>query len=265
MRTKSTITDVAIVQQPWATPPAALLLLAATILGSPAAPAAFHSSDQNTPLIELYTSEGCSSCPPAESWLSRQKDSPGLWKEFVPVAFHVDYWDHLGWQDPWSANSFSARQRAYAKANVTATIYTPEFVLNGKEWRASSGRRDVPRSTMNVGVLTVSSVTSNRWHLVFVPTIPAARYEACGALLSSDLSSEVKAGENRGRRLTHDFVVVSLTKTRLERNGVVFQGEFVVGLERKRAKGKLALAVWVTRGDQLEPLQATGGWLPPIE
>src|SRR5213592_2728274 len=69
-------------------------------------PLTFQSSGKQTALIELYTSEGCSSCPPAETWLSRLKESPGLWKDFVPLAFHVDYWDYLGWGDPWANKSF---------------------------------------------------------------------------------------------------------------------------------------------------------------
>src|ERR1043166_1377606 len=73
----------------------------------------FQSSEQRTPLIELYTSEGCSSCPPAEAWLSKLKTEAGLWKDFVPVAFHVDYWDHLGWRDRFASAVFTERQRAY--------------------------------------------------------------------------------------------------------------------------------------------------------
>src|SRR3989454_6981340 len=69
-------------------------------------PPTFQSSERQTAVIELYTSEGCSSCPPAETWLSRLKESPGLWKNFVPLAFHVDYWDYLGWRDPWASKSF---------------------------------------------------------------------------------------------------------------------------------------------------------------
>src|SRR6266704_4673726 len=75
----------------------------------------FQSSGEQVALLELYTSEGCSSCPPAETWLSRLKESPGLWKDFVPVAFHVDYWDYLGWRDPWSSKTFIYRQHAYAR------------------------------------------------------------------------------------------------------------------------------------------------------
>src|SRR6059036_4275966 len=92
------------------------------------APLTFQSSGKQPALIELYTSEGCSSCPPAETWLSRLKESPGLWRDFVPMAFHVDYWDYLGWRDPWAAQEFSDRQRAYAQSWRSRRIYTPGFV-----------------------------------------------------------------------------------------------------------------------------------------
>jgi hypothetical protein len=89
-----------------------------------AAPITFQSSETQTSLLELYTSEGCSSCPPAESWLSRLKESPGLWKDFVPVAFHVDYWNYLGWRDPWSTKAFTDRQHAYARTWRSDSVYT---------------------------------------------------------------------------------------------------------------------------------------------
>ena len=104
----------------------------------------FQSAEQQTALLELYTSEGCSSCPPAETWLSRLTDSPQLWRDFVPVAFHVNYWDYLGWRDPWAARQFSERQRNYAAKWRSDSIYTPEFVLNGKEWRDWPAYKSVP-------------------------------------------------------------------------------------------------------------------------
>src|SRR5882724_9692041 len=103
----------------------------------------FQSSQKQTTLLELYSSEGCSSCPPAETWFSRLKESPGLWKDFVPVAFHVDYWDYLGWRDPWSSKTFTDRQHAYARAWRSDSVYTPGFVLNGKEWRTWSRSQSV--------------------------------------------------------------------------------------------------------------------------
>src|SRR5882672_2702112 len=124
----------------------------------------FQSVEQQTALLELYTSEGCSSCPPAEAWLTRLKDDPALWRNFVPVAFHVDYWDHLGWRDPWAAKAFSERQRNHAESWSAASVYTPGFVLNGKEWRGWPGLRTLPPLRKEkAGVLTVNSTNSQHW------------------------------------------------------------------------------------------------------
>jgi len=223
----------------------------------------FQSAREQTALIELYTSEGCNSCPPAETWLSRLKESPGLWKDFVPLAFHVDYWDYLGWGNPWANKSFSDRQRAYAKQWRSDSIYTPGFVLNGKEWRDWSGRKDGPKSAgAKAGVLTVSSSGTNRWQVNFAPANTGeAGYEVHAALLAGNLSSNVKAGENRGRLLRHDFAVLALVKTSLVRSGDGAQGEFVLNKQRGAAGSDLALAVWITPAGRFEPLQATGGWL----
>src|SRR5437867_10582189 len=87
---------------------------AGAIFQTAAAPISFQSQQNRTALLELYTSEGCSSCPPAEAWLSKLKDAPGLWRDFVPIAFHVDYWDSLGWKDPFAIKAYSERQRDYA-------------------------------------------------------------------------------------------------------------------------------------------------------
>src|SRR5712671_5590397 len=146
------------------------VLLAPAVPLMSATPVQFQSGATQTGLLELYTSEGCSSCPPAELWLSRLKESPKLWKDFVPVAFHVDYWDYLGWRDPWANKSFSERQHAYARAWRSDSVYTPGFVLNGKEWRAWSKQKDGPKSAgVKAGVLTVSSSERNHWQVSFAP------------------------------------------------------------------------------------------------
>ena len=83
--------------------PVILMLAFGIPLMAQAGDKTFESGPQRTHLLELFTSEGCSSCPPAEAWLSKLKADPRLWKDFVPLAFHVDYWDHLGWRDPFAA------------------------------------------------------------------------------------------------------------------------------------------------------------------
>ena len=112
------------------------VILTLLIASSPAmGEIVIKSPETRTNLIELYTSEGCSSCPPADQWLSRLKVHPQLWHQLVPIAFHVDYWDYIGWQDRFARPEFSERQRLYARQNNLSTVYTPALVLNGTEWR----------------------------------------------------------------------------------------------------------------------------------
>src|SRR5205823_9928722 len=95
----------------------------------------FESGPKKIQLLELFTSEGCSSCPPAEASLGRLVNDPRLWHEFVPVAFPVDYWDRLGRKHPLASVEWTKRQRLYAANWNAETVYTPAFVLNGREWR----------------------------------------------------------------------------------------------------------------------------------
>jgi len=240
------------------------LLILCTCSIADAAPLTFQSPERRTALLELYTSEGCSSCPPAEAWLSRLKDKPGLWSEFVPVAFHVDYWNNLGWRDKLSSGDFSQRQNDYARAWSAQNIYTPEFVLNGREWSNWLGFRGIPSEPANpVGTLQVSSTDGKHWQANFVPADPrAGDYDVTAALLVSDLGSDVTAGENSGRHLNHDFAALSLITRPLTNQSVGYQGTFIIDDHPKGISGHPGLAVWVTRREQLEPLQATGGWLP---
>src|SRR5215471_9400646 len=130
----------------------------------------FQSGTNRTAVIELYTSEGCSSCPPAEEWFSKLKAHPRLWIDFVPAAFHVDYWDYLGWRDPFGAAAYSDRQRAYAAEWKSRSVYTPGFVLDGKEWRGWFNRDELPpASTQPAGTLSASSEDVKRWLLRFEP------------------------------------------------------------------------------------------------
>ena len=238
-----------------------LIVLAA--FATNAAPVEFRSPERQVALLELYTSEGCSSCPPAESWLSGLKEKPGLWSEFVPVAFHVDYWDRLGWRDHWSNKQFSDRQNAYAAVWRSDTIYTPEFVLNGQEWHNWLGLRGAPNSNgTKAGILKVSSTDGTHWEASFVPTTAnTTGYEANAAILVSGVGSEVKSGENAGRHLQHDFVAIELVRQPLLVKGNEFRGAFTFNAQSNAPSGRPALAVWVTQAGQLEPVQSTGGWL----
>jgi hypothetical protein len=232
--------------------------------GARAEPIVFQSSESQVSLVELFTSEGCSSCPPAEKWLSDLKVAPGLWKQFVPVAFHVDYWDYLGWRDPWASKASSDHQRAYAQLWRGDSIYTPGFVLNGQEWRDWSLHKNGPPPPlgMKAGILSISSADLAHWQVTFSPDgAGAGDYELHAAILANTLISDVKAGENRGRRLSHDFVVISLTTRSLKRHGDKLEGEFELKTGKNGEAKRPALAVWVTAHGKLEPFQAVGGWL----
>jgi hypothetical protein len=228
-----------------------------------ATPIHFQTEAQRVPLLELYTSEGCSSCPPAESWLNRLKDSPVLWRNFVPVSFHVDYWNSPSWKDRWSRSEYSDRQRVYAQVWNADTVYTPCFVLNGKEWFSWRFRQSVPNTTgTSAGVLTVGSTDSRLWTATFVPTERSdADYEIHAALLAGDLGSDVKGGENHGRYLNHEFVALNLIQTRMTTRQGVAGVRFILDTSRYGTEEVRAIAVWVTRSAGFEPLQATGGWL----
>jgi hypothetical protein len=243
-----------------------ILGVLATIAAN-AAPIQFQSSERQVALVELYTSEGCSSCPPAESWLSGLKEKPGLWSEFVPVAFHVDYWNNLGWRDKWSSKEYSDRQRDYAEVWHSDNIYTPEFVLNGKEWHNWFELRGAPGvSESKTGILKVTSEDTNHWEVSFISTEAGkGAYEVNAALLVSDLGSDVKAGENTGRHLQHDFAVLKLIKQPLTGKENGFQGVFTIAAGQKAPEGRLALAVWTTHSGSLEPVQSVGGWLVTSE
>jgi hypothetical protein len=223
----------------------------------------FRSAPQRTALLELYTSEGCSSCPPAEAWLSGLKDSPRLWQDFAPVAFHVDYWNYLGWKDAWSDGEFAERQRSYAQLWRAENIYTPEFVLNGQEWHGWFTGKSGPKSAgENAGVLIVTSMDANRWRVVFAPEkLSALPYEVHAALLAGGIVSAVKAGENNGRQLKHDFVVVRLVHIGLTASNGVARGRFSIPAPKASPGTTRALVAWVTQLDELQPIQVTGGWL----
>src|SRR5256885_1298315 len=190
----------------------ALLLLVVGALTAYAGDRVFESGPQKTHLIELFTSQGCSSCPPAEAWLSKLKTEPRLWKDFVPLAFHVDYWDRLGWRDPFAAKEWTARQYQYSEAWKNESGYTPGFVLDGREWM----ERSVPKlSSEKPGALKLSIVNGKVIAEVVSTDGAMKDVDLHVATLAFDLNTKVIAGENNGRNLRQDFVVLSLTTEKM--------------------------------------------------
>jgi hypothetical protein len=219
----------------------------------------FESGETQSTLIELFTSEGCSSCPPAEKWLSGLKSNQYLWKKIVPVAFHVDYWDRLGWRDRFAKPEFTSRQQDYAAAWGNDSVYTPGFVVNGKEWRGWFGGNMTPTSSTKVGVFRVSLGAAGKLTASYIPETGQSRSLTLNiALLGNDLQSDVKRGENSGRKLRHDFVVLDLIKMAMVNDSNGWTGSIMLPM-RSGDDNPSALAAWIT--DNEMPIQATGGWL----
>jgi hypothetical protein len=222
----------------------------------------FSSGSARVTLLELYTSEGCSSCPPAEKAFAQWLDDPRLWKEVVPVSFHVTYFDTSDWRDRFGAKMFTERQYQHARSWPEETVYTPCFVENGIERR----RRESAPAPSRVGVLSAARVGEQRWQIRFEPTAgrPKERFDAYVALVGTGLSSNVRGGENSGRKLEHEFVALTLQSAELKRDGHgALTAEIDLPATNIAAK-RYGLAVWVSPHDQIAPLQATGGWLDEV-
>ncbi|MEP6669035.1 MAG: DUF1223 domain-containing protein [Chthoniobacter sp.] len=236
---------------------AALMLATAPLF---AAPVTFESEETPTTLIELFTSEGCSSCPPADAWMSRLKSRPDLWKRFVPVAFHVDYWNSLGWVDRFSSAANTARQQRYAAAWRTESVYTPGLVLDGHEWRGWF-RESLPEpSPAKVGKLAIT-VHDAQADVAFTRLGGATPLAVELALLGGNLESNVTRGENSGHKLRHDFTVLHFVSAPLRREGDRFVA--TVPFSLKSPEAPAAIAAWIVPGESRPPIQATGGWLRP--
>lgn len=215
-----------------------------------------ESKPARTHLLELFTSQGCSSCPAAEAWLSNLKNEPRLWQDFVPVAFHVDYWDHLGWRDPFASGKWTERQATYSARWKTDSVFTPAFVLDGALWRNTA----VPSgSTESPGVLKLV-IKGERVAASFKPTTSTGqRHEIHVARLGFGLATDVSAGENSGRKLLHDFVVLGLNNEAMR--GGLKEMQLPAASPKEAPGSRSAIAAWVTLAGRLEPLQAVGGWL----
>jgi hypothetical protein len=208
-------------------------------------------------LIELYTSEGCASCPPAEEWMSGLKNQPRLWQDIVPVAFHVDYWDHLGWRDPFASKLWTERQADYSARWKTESVYTPAFVLDGKEWHYGK----LPEAaTETPGILKIT-IDGERVTAAFKGSPDrSGRYDIHVARLGFALMADVIAGENQGKKLSHDFVVLGLTNETMKAGTKELR--VPVSATRSTVEPRTAIVAWITQAGQIEPIQAVGGWLP---
>ncbi|MCY7386617.1 MAG: DUF1223 domain-containing protein [Burkholderiales bacterium] len=220
-------------------------------------------------IAELYTSEGCDSCPPADKWFSTlnvKKDG------VVPLAFHVDYWDYIGWKDRFANAAFSDRQRESVRRQGGRTSYTPQVMLNGQDMRPWSDQsrfsarvKSAPAPRANIALDYTVSGTGLDVALTatLAPTADRADAAVFLAITESNLSNRVTAGENRGVTLKHDHVVRAIygplsgeAKDRVD-GKLVIKRPIVLGQDWKR--GDLSLVSFVQNlrtGDIYQALSA---------
>lgn len=192
-------------------------LILASLLASPAFadnPIVVKSSTAQTAVVELYTSEGCSSCPPADRWLSSLVTAPRQELDLLALSFHVDYWDYLGWKDRFSDADYTRRQRVLGANNQQRTIYTPEFFVNGKETRGAANILDaIQQSNASNAELELQLTVSRDESALLLVLESPSRQESMEQLhhryivYENNLSTEVQRGENSGKLLKHQQVV----------------------------------------------------------
>ncbi len=245
----------------------ARLLLCLALAGAVPATAQvqrIESPGHRVTLLELFTSEGCSSCPPAEKWVNALEEDPRLWERLVPVAFHVDYWDYIGWPDRFASPAYSQRQREHARRGGLGSVYTPSFVVHGEEWRGWFRYPSLDlASPPPAGIITLDVAADGSLVAAFTAAqVSPQPLELHLAVLGFDLRTRVEAGENAGRTLEHDFVVLGYGRFPMSGASPRFTATARLPAADTPAPRR-ALAAWVSRQGEPRPLQAAGGWLQP--
>lgn len=207
-----------------------LLMILCSLLATTTHVAANERQNSGQPfaLVELFTSQGCSSCPPADAYLqdimqtAREKNL-----RVFTLGFHVDYWDYLGWRDPFANRKYTDRQRRYAQVMRSDTIYTPQMIVNGVNgfggFRRDQGRKAI-ESALNLKPkinLSITSARPDRDKLKVSYTAVGDSKDAVLniALVERNISTDVRRGENAGRILTHDNSVRGFKSVKLNSSG----------------------------------------------
>jgi len=240
-------------------------LLAVSALGDVAAKRrpGFPSSEENGPrrfvIAELFTSEGCSSCPPAEALLKHlSEEQPIDGVQVIALEEHVDYWNHLGWTDPFSSRQFSERQEQYASTFHNDGVYTPQLIIDGSGEVVGSRSREAEEVIRRAASLPKASITLKEMSegkngeatfQVSVASLPSTvsshKLELWIAVTERGLQSDVQAGENSGLRLQHAAVVRSLRKLEARDSAARFQSQVTVQVSRAWRRENLAVIAFL--------------------
>jgi hypothetical protein len=235
------------------------LLLFGCASGQASGPEGKTTAARQVVIVELFTSEGCSSCPPADALLKELSETqPVGGVQIVALEEHVDYWNQLGWADPFSSNQYSLRQSDYSASFKNSGVYTPQMIADGsKEFVGSRGREaratieEAARQTKTpVGLKEIARDHEGSTALEI--TIPASSGEGNGkqgevwlAVTESDLRTDVKAGENAGETLQHAPVVRTLRKVGDVRTQEGASLQTSIKLEKKWRTENLAAVVFL--------------------
>lgn len=243
---------------------AALLAAAAFSAPSLAANCSADSSGHRVALLELFTSEGCNSCPPADRWLNGIQDRGTGTKQVVPLAFHVDYWDYIGWKDRFAKPEFSQRQRLIASRNQASFIYTPQFVLNGRDFRhlwkkgeLDERLKEVNADEARIRIKVEQTPMDNGIRVALrVHNADNDRADVFVAMFQNGLNSDIKAGENAGKKLYHEFVVRQFEGPLSVAPGASLERVFEFALKSYSNRAALGFAVFAENTSSGETMQA---------
>lgn len=222
------------------------------------------STANQTTFLELYTSQGCSSCPPAEKWISKFTDDEKLWTDLIPINFHVTYWDYLGWKDPFASAVFSKRQRTYKALGKSRIVATPGFMVDGSGWQGWFYKQAIPKtktsylgnlqatinnSKINVEYNTDNTKYDNNQNLV-----------AHVALLGFGIETQIHSGENAGHKLKHDFVIIGYEQSNMQTKQQLSLTDLTLPRANNVSPTKQALVFWVSEKSDPTPLQVAADW-----
>ncbi|HEX7287441.1 MAG TPA: DUF1223 domain-containing protein [Candidatus Angelobacter sp.] len=205
-------------------------------------------------IVELFTSEGCSSCPPADALLGELRHGPAAGVEIIPLGFHVDYWNHLGWQDRFSSSAYSRRQEDYARRFRINGPYTPQMVVDGAEEFVGNAERRASAAIAHAASQPAAADVQLSWAGpekldvgVSAPGLNSG--DVLLAVTEDNLSTQVAAGENNGRALRHFAVVRDFKRLGRVKNGA-FAAGVPLKMEKDWKRNDLRVVVFVQAPDE---------------
>jgi hypothetical protein len=169
-------------------------------------------------VVELFTSQGCSSCPPADALIHDIANDPALRGCVIPLAFHVDYWDSLGWRDPFSSNEWTQRQARYARTMHLNSAYTPQAVVNGTREFVGSNRPALSAALEKasnekpIGELTLTARREGNSLIANIQATVPTNDDLMLAIVEDGVTTKIEHGENAGRTITNDAIVRKLIR-----------------------------------------------------